>query len=47
MLSSLIVEVELCPEALQVALGLMIATGRLDEAAGRLVAVGQEQRRAG
>lgn len=35
------------PEALQVALGLMIATGRLDETGGRLVAVGQEQRRAG
>jgi hypothetical protein len=33
--------------ALQVALGLMIATGRVDEVGGRLVAVGQEQRRAG
>ena len=35
------------PQALQTALGLMIATGRIDEAGGRLVAVGQEQRRAG
>jgi hypothetical protein len=35
------------PEALQVALGLMIATGRLDEVGGRLVALGQERRQAG
>jgi hypothetical protein len=33
--------------ALSVALGLMIATGRLDEVAGRLVPVSQEHRRAG
>ena len=35
------------PQAIQVALGLMIATGRVDEVGGRLVAVSQEQRRAG
>ena len=35
------------PRAVQVALGLMIATGRVDEVGGRLVAVGQEQRQAG
>ena len=35
------------PRAVQVALGLMIATGRVDEVGGRLVAVSQEQRRAG
>ena len=32
---------------LQAALGVLVATGRVDEAGGRLVAVGQEQRRAG
>jgi hypothetical protein len=32
---------------LSVALGLMIATGRLDEVAGRLVPVSQEHRQAG
>jgi hypothetical protein len=32
---------------LQAALGVLIATGRVDEAGGRLVAVGQEERRAG
>jgi len=35
------------PHDLQVALGLMIATGRLDEVAGRLIPVSEEQRRAG
>lgn len=35
------------PRALSTALGLLIATGRVDEVAGRLVAVGQEHRRAG
>ena len=34
-------------DALQVTLGLMIATGRLDEVGGRLVALGQERRQAG
>jgi hypothetical protein len=31
----------------QVALGVLVATGRVDEAAGRLVPVEQERRRAG
>lgn len=35
------------PEALTVALGLLIATGRVDETGGRLVPVSQEHRRAG
>ena len=35
------------PHGLSVALGLMIATGRLDEAGGRLVPVSQEHRQAG
>jgi hypothetical protein len=35
------------PEALSVALGLLIATGRVDEAGGRLVHVPQERREAG
>jgi hypothetical protein len=35
------------PHGLSVALGLLIAAGRLDEAAGRLVPVGQEHRQAG
>lgn len=35
------------PHGLSVALGVMIATGRLDEAAGRLVPVSQEHRQAG
>ena len=35
------------PQGIQVTLGLMIATGRVDEVGGRLVAVSQEQRRAG
>ena len=34
-------------QGLQVALGVLVATGRVDEAGGRLVAVGQEERRAG
>lgn len=37
----------IAPRGLSVALGLMIATGRLDEVAGRLVGVSQEHRRAG
>jgi hypothetical protein len=35
------------PDALQVALGLLIAGDRVDEVGGRLVAVAQERRRAG
>ncbi len=35
------------PRGLSVALGLLIATGRLDETGGRLVSVGQEHRQAG
>lgn len=35
------------PRALNVALGVLIATGRLDEVGGRLVAVGREHRQAG
>lgn len=35
------------PRGLSVALGVMIATGRLDEVAGRLVEVSQEHRQAG
>lgn len=37
---------ELPTRRLEVALGLLIAGGRADERAGRLVAVGQEHRRA-
>ncbi len=35
------------PRDLSGALGLLIATGRVDEVGGRLVAVSQEQRQAG
>ncbi len=35
------------PRDLSGALGLLIASGRVDEAGGRLVAVGQEHRQAG
>lgn len=35
------------PDALVTALGLLIATGRVDESAGRLVTVPQERREAG
>lgn len=35
------------PRALQTALGVLIAGGRVDERGGRLVAVAQERRRAG
>ena len=35
------------PDALATALGLLIATGRVDESAGRLVPVAQERREAG
>lgn len=35
------------PDALALALGLLIATGRVDESAGRLLAVSQERREAG
>ena len=35
------------PGALQVALGVLIASGRVDEVGGRLVGVAQERRQAG
>jgi hypothetical protein len=35
------------PDALATALGLLIATGRVDESAGRLLPVAQERRAAG
>ena len=38
---------DLVPDALSVALGLLIASGRVDESGGRLVSVAQERRRAG
>jgi hypothetical protein len=39
-------EADVSVDGLTTALGLAIATGRVDEAGGRLVAVSQEQRRA-
>lgn len=37
----------IAPRGLSVALGLMIATGGIDEVAGRLVPISQEHRQAG
>jgi hypothetical protein len=41
-----VTEADVPADALTTALGLLIATGRLDEAGGRLVAVSREERRA-
>jgi len=37
----------IAPDAVMTSLGLLIATGRIDEAGGRLTAVAQERREAG